>query len=83
MFLPKPAIVDAAQNSSDDRCDPEEPQLLDGPAAGKQGHAGAAGRIDRGVGDRYADQVDQGLDIILSFHSFAFLRLYAVGTDRP
>lgn len=40
--------------------DPEEPELLEGPAGDEDGGAGAACGIDRQVGHRDADQVDQG-----------------------
>jgi len=43
-----------------DRGDPEEPQLLQRPAAHENCLAGAARRVDRSVGHRNADQVDQG-----------------------
>ena len=42
-----------------DRRHPEQPQLLQRPAADEQRRAGAARRVHRGVGDRDADQVDQ------------------------
>ena len=49
------------QQGSNDPGDPEHvPQLLDGPSANEQGDSGAAGRVDRCVGDRDADQMYQG-----------------------
>ena len=53
-------ITDACQGGADDRGDPEQPKLGDRPTPGDQGRTGAAGRIDRQVCDRDADQVDQG-----------------------
>ena len=52
-------IDDAREDGADDRRDPEQPELREGPAADEERRAGAAGRVDREVGDRDADQVDQ------------------------
>ena len=46
-------------DSADNRGDPEQPQLPDGPTTDKYGYACAACRIDRCIGYWNADQVDQ------------------------
>ena len=58
-LLAEPAVEDAAERAADQRRDPEQPELRQRPAADEQRRAGAAGRVDRGVGDRDADEVDQ------------------------
>ncbi len=50
---------EAADDGSEDGCYPEEPELTECPAADEDRGAGAAGGVDRGVGDRDADEVDQ------------------------
>jgi len=55
----QPAVNGPAEQGADDRGDPKQPQLLDGPAADEQGDPGAASRVDGRVGDRDADQMDQ------------------------
>ena len=54
------AIQHAAEDPADDRHDPEQPQLLQSPAALENRYRGAARRVDRGVGNRNADQMDEG-----------------------
>lgn len=49
----------AGQQSAHDGSQPEQPELGHRIAAHPYGHAGAAGRIHRGVGHGDADQVDQ------------------------
>ena len=39
-------IDDASEGSAYDWCQPEEPELLDGPAADEKGGSGAAGGVD-------------------------------------
>lgn len=53
------AVDHGAEYGADDRRDPEEPELSDGPAAGEHGHARAARRVDGRVGHRDADQMDE------------------------
>lgn len=53
-------IDHGSEGASDERGDPEQLELLHGPAAGKNGHGRAAGWIYRRIGHRNADQVDQG-----------------------
>ena len=61
VVLPSEERIDnTCESGADDRCQPEEPELLDGPATNEDGGAGAAGRVDREVGDGDADQVDEG-----------------------
>ncbi|KAG1259587.1 hypothetical protein G6F65_015275 [Rhizopus arrhizus] len=55
-----PLVDDAADRAAQQRGDPEQPQLADRTAAGEERHGSGAGRVHRGVGDRDADQVDQG-----------------------
>ena len=50
---------EAAYDRADDWGNPEEPELTERPAAGEDRGAGAAGGVDRGVGDGDADEVDQ------------------------
>ena len=49
----------AGHHGADDRRDPEQPELLERPAADEQRRTGAARRVHRRVGHRNADQVDQ------------------------
>ena len=48
-----------ADDGTNNRRQPKQPELLDGPAASEEYHAGRARRVDRGVGDRDQDQMDQ------------------------
>ena len=52
-------VREPGESGADERRDPEEPELSDGPAAHDQRGPGASGRIDRGVRDRNADEMDQ------------------------
>src|SRR5271163_2383081 len=57
-------IQPGPDGSADDRRHPEEPQLLQRPAAAttnreNQCRTSAARGVDRGVGDRHADQVNE------------------------
>ena len=52
-------IDHACERRPDQRCEPEQPELLQSPAAGEQRRPGAAGRIHRRVGHRDADEMDQ------------------------
>ena len=54
------SIDSRGDGGPDQRCNNEEPELLDGPSPDKYRWPDAAGRIDRGVIDRNANQVDQG-----------------------
>ena len=56
----EPAREEPGDHRADDRRQPEQPELADIFAAGEQRRAGAARRVDRGVGDRDRDQMDQG-----------------------
>ena len=42
-----------------DWCYPEQPELTESPTADEDRGTGAAGGIDRGVGDRDADEMNQ------------------------
>ena len=54
-------IVDqAGQHRAQDGSSPEQPQLRQVVSPQQQGGAGAPGRVDRQVGDRTADQVNEG-----------------------
>src|SRR5690606_6714150 len=48
-----------ARDTADQRRDPEQPQLGQGPAARKQGGPRAARRVHGGVRHRNADEMDQ------------------------
>src|ERR1022692_1528322 len=50
----------AAERSADERRYPEQPQLLQGPSADKDGRSGASRGIDRSVSHGNAHQVNQG-----------------------
>src|SRR6478609_8392915 len=50
----------ARDGGTDDRGQPENPQLADRPVAVEERDAGGAGRVDRGVRDRDRDEVDEG-----------------------
>ena len=52
-------VGQGAEHTADDRRDPEEPQLPDGPAAREERDARAAGRVHRGVRDGNADEVNE------------------------
>src|SRR5262249_48946125 len=53
----KYSAIDAAANDpSDERRNPEEPQLTQGPASGKNRDTGATRRIDRRICDGNADE---------------------------
>ncbi len=56
---PQPAVDRAADDAADDRRHPEQPQLAQCTGTREQGHAGRTGGVDRGIGHRNADQVDQ------------------------
>ncbi len=58
--LAQPAIEDAAEDAAEERCDPEQPELSDGPSADEHGRSGAARRVHRQVRDRDTDEVDKG-----------------------
>ena len=53
------AIESSAGDSADQRRNPEQPQLLERQPAHEQRRAGAPRRIDRGVCDGNANEVDQ------------------------
>src|SRR5262245_59276128 len=57
LFAADPVVDHAADHGADQRSDPEQPELAQGPAADEQRGPGAAGRVDRGVGHRDADQM--------------------------
>jgi hypothetical protein len=54
-----PAADHAGEHGSEDGREPEQPELGEIGTAGKQGRAGASRRIDRSVGDRDQEEVDQ------------------------
>src|SRR3954469_16071980 len=54
----QPAVCQSTKDAADQRRYPEHPQLLKRYTALDQCRTGAARRIDAGVGDRDADQVD-------------------------
>src|SRR5215813_13276446 len=58
--LEKAAVDPSRHKSADERRQPEEPELLDGPPTDEQGRCCAACGIDGCVGDGDADQVDEG-----------------------
>ena len=51
---------DASDQGARDRRKPEEPELFDIGLAGENRRAGAARGIDRGVGHRNGNQMDEG-----------------------
>ncbi len=53
------AVDEAAKYAADQRRHPEKPKLAESPSANKERLAGAARRIDGGVGDGNADEVDE------------------------
>src|SRR5215813_2975109 len=59
LFLAEPQVSPSAEDGTDNWCHPEEPQLSECPASDKDGWTCTSGRIDRGVGDRNADQMDE------------------------
>ena len=52
-------VYEARDCGADHRSQPEQPELLKGPASDEQRGCSAARRIDRGVRHRDADQMDQ------------------------
>ncbi len=52
-------VNNPGERGADDGGEPEEPELLDGPAADEERGSGAAGGVHREIGDRDADEVDQ------------------------
>ena len=52
-------VEDSGQHGAQDRCDPEQPELAERPAADEDRGAGAARGVDREVRDGDPDQVDQ------------------------
>ena len=54
-----PAVEKPGQRCADNGRGPEQPELLQGPAADEDRLAGAARRIDRCIGHRNANQMDQ------------------------
>src|SRR5690606_1203933 len=55
----QPLVDDASDQATDDRCNPEQPELGYRATTNEDRHAGGAGRIHRGVCDRNADEMDQ------------------------
>src|SRR5262245_33768219 len=53
-------ISATGEDRAEDGGDPEEPELLEGPAADDEGWTGAARRVDGEVRDRDTDEVDDG-----------------------
>ena len=54
-------IDEAGEGAAQDRRDPEEPELLQGPAVGKDGRGGAARRVEGEIRDRDPGPIlDQG-----------------------
>src|SRR6516165_6342624 len=60
LLLVDPAGQQPGDHRADDRRHPEQPQLADIFAAGKERRTGASRWIDRGVGDRDRHEMDQG-----------------------
>ena len=52
-------VGDTADHATENRGDPEEPELLDGSTADEHGHSGRACRVHRGIGHRDRDEVDE------------------------
>lgn len=52
-------VAQATNHATENRGDPEEPELLDGSAANEHCHCGRAGRVHGGVGHRDRDEVDE------------------------
>lgn len=52
-------VCNAADDATENRGDPEEPELLDGGPANEHCHCGRAGRVHGGVGHRDRDEVDE------------------------
>ena len=50
----------AGDGGTEDRGQPEQPQLTDRAVSVEERHAGGAGGVDRGVRDRDGDEVDEG-----------------------
>ena len=55
----KELVCNAADDATENRGDPEEPELLDGCTANEHGHSGRACRVHGGVGHRDGDEVDE------------------------
>jgi len=53
-------IDHAGHGAAQDRGDPEEPELLQGPAVGKDGSGGAARGVEGEIRDRDPGPIDQG-----------------------
>ena len=53
------AVGEGAGDGTDDGGDPEEPELADGPISDEDGDGGAAGRVNGGIRDGDADEVDE------------------------
>lgn len=53
------AVDQSTEERTNDRRNPEQPELTNGPIAHKQRNACAAGRIHRRIRDRNADQMDR------------------------
>ncbi len=51
---------ESAEGGSQDRGYPEEPELSDRPATDEDRGTSGTGWVNRGIGDRDADEVDQG-----------------------
>ncbi len=52
-------VCNTADDTTENRGDPEEPELLDGCTADEHCHGGRAGRVHGGVGHRDGDEVDE------------------------
>jgi hypothetical protein len=52
-------IDPSGHRPTQDRRDPEEPELLEGPPIGKDGRRGAARRVEGEIGDRDPGPIDQ------------------------
>src|SRR5690606_29259028 len=59
-FFQQYAVDGSTEDTAGKRHHPEQPQLLQRPAALKQRNRGAARRVNRGVSDRNTDQMNQG-----------------------
>ena len=55
----KELVCNAADDATENRGDPEEPERLDGGPANENCHCGRAGRVHRRVGHRDRDEVDE------------------------
>src|SRR5579862_767623 len=52
-------VDDPSDYAAEDWRGPEQPELLDGPGADEECRRRAAGWIDRKIGDRYADEMNE------------------------